>query len=186
MLPILFLTFIGIVESSSLINCLHYSSESSCLERNLCKWCNITMNNTFTNTCEYATGYVLDNSSNCVYSRNYEWLITMINIIMNLLLVIIFFLVLSYIISISDIILEKYFASSSNDDVNRRKEKSLLVSIISFAVFLPAILLILFDFRIFVIYFLFMLIFTIIISCSINTKKLIDETRKLPAYSEIK
>ena len=118
MYTLVFLTLIGIVKSSSLINCEHYTTKYSCLDRNLCKWCNITTNNTITNKCQYATGYVLDNSSECVYSDNYSWLITMINIIMNLILVIIFFLILSYIISISDVILEKYFASSTNVNVS--------------------------------------------------------------------
>lgn len=185
MFSLVFLTLIGIVESTYLINCDHYTTEDTCIDRNLCKWCNITTNNTITNKCQYGTWYVVDNSSECVYSDNYRWIITMINIIINLILVMIFFLILSYIISISDIILEKYFASSTNDDVNRRKEKSIIVTIISFTVFLPAILLIVFDFRIFIIYFLFMLIFTIIISCSINTKKLLEESKK-SSYNEIK
>lgn len=184
MLPLLFLFSLISNASSLFVDCNNIDSREMCLNRNLCKWCNITVNNTVERECKYASGYAIENNSECEYSHNYEKIITMINIIINLIFIIVFFVMLTYIVTISEMILNKYFASSTNNDENRNKEKSLLVTIISFTVFLPAILLLIYDFGTFILYFMMMLILTIIISCSINTNKLISNSEKSP-YSSI-
>lgn len=161
------------------IKCSDYKDIDSCLTHDLCKWCNVTNsynrdNSTIYNStgvCKYATSYVEDNDI-CVYGEHYLFVVKMINIIINLTMIIIFFVLLTYIVGISELILNKYFESSTNQDNDRIKEKGILVTIITFSLFMPAIMFLIFRFNLFLLYFLFILILTIIISCSINTRKL--------------
>ena len=121
--------------NSSLISCSHYKSIQTCLTQDLCKWCNSSRligNNLYeynnSGVCRYATSYVLDTNDMCYYTPNYEYIVTLVNMIINITLIVIFLVLLSYIVCISEQILNKYFASSDNNNTNRLKEKSLLVT----------------------------------------------------------
>ena len=177
------------------VNCHQYTDKQICLEHDLCKWCNITTsviknNNTIYNTsnvCKYATSYVEDNDDICVYGNHYLFIVKLVNIIINLALIIIFFVLLTYIVNVSELILNKYFESSTNQDNDRVKEKGLLVTIITLSLFAPAIIFLVLQFNFFLLYLVFILILTIIISCSINTRKLYNyKNKEIKSYEPIK
>lgn len=175
----------GIV-NSSFIRCRHFDTMKTCIKEDLCKWCNISTDYTINNvtkfnttgTCKYATSYVLDSNDQCIYSENYEYIVGIINIIINVTLIVIFLVLLTYIVGVSELILNKYFDSSNNNSNERMKEKSVLVTIISFTVFTPAIIFMLIQFKYFMIYFLFMLFLTVFINCSINTHKIYNYNKE--------
>ena len=140
--------------------CNLYTDKDSCLTHDLCKWCNITnsynRNNTTiyntTSVCKYATSYIEDNDI-CVYGEHYLFVVELINIIINLTMIIVFFVLLTYIVGVSELILNKYFESSTNQDNDRIKEKGILVTIITFSLFMPAIMFLIFRFNLFLLYF---------------------------------
>jgi hypothetical protein len=173
-----------VFSNSSFISCRHHKSMETCLSHDLCKWCNSSVplgNNSYeynnTGVCRYATSYVLDTNDMCYYNNNYEYIVTLVNMIINITLIVIFMVLLSYIVGISEKILNNYFASSDNNNSDRLKEKSLLIFIISSTVFAPAIIFLFLAFKYFMVYFLFLLVLTVVINCSLNTQKVYSYTK---------
>ena len=171
-------------------NCRNFVDMDTCIEHTFCGWCNNTNIKNVSlkgniSSCEYANNIVFENDHTCIYNGHYRNMIIIVNTIITLSIIFIFFMSMLYIVNISNLILNKYFESSVQDSKSRNNEKSLILTIITSLIFIPAIILLFTNSEVFVLYFLFILILSLIISCSVNTSKLYNYKKQTSTYTPI-
>ena len=169
-------------------DCKKNDNINNCIEHTFCGWCNSsnTKNISYNiSSCEYVNNIVFDKDRNCIYNKHYKSMIIIVNAIITLSLIFIFFMSMLYIINVSSLILNKYFESSILNSKSKNNEKSIILTIITSLIFIPAIILLFTNSDVFIIYFMFILILALIISCSINTRKLYNNNRHNSGYTPI-
>ena len=171
-------------------NCRNFEDKKDCIEHTFCGWCNNTNIKNVSSkenisSCEYANNIVFENDYDCIYNEHYRTMIILVNTIITLSIIFIFFMSMLYIVTISNLILNKYFESSVQNSSSRNNEKSIILTIITSLIFIPAIILLFTNSDVFVLYFMFILILSLIISCSVNTSKLYNYKKLYSTYTPI-
>lgn len=171
-------------------NCRNFVDMDTCIEHTFCGWCNNTNIKNVSSkgnisSCEYANNIVFENDYDCKYNEHYRSMIIIVNAIITLSIIFIFFMSMLYIVNISNLILNKYFESSIQDSNTRSNEKSIILTIITSLIFIPAIILLFTNSNVFILYFMFILILSLIISCSVNTNKLYNYKTQTSTYTPI-
>ena len=183
----LFLLFINNIylTKAHLYNvCDNYNELEMCIDNPLCQWCNNSVYNTTSNKttigqCRINTQCFYNNTA-CITNNNLTLVCSLMNIFYKLGLLFILLFSIFYISFFTKKLLDNYFDIPNNIDGirDRTKIKVILLTIVNILLFSPLIIFWILGSLIFIYYYLFIMCFIIVLSCSITTKKIYSYKNK--------